>query len=348
MAATSVTACLAVNLGSSMGTGVIMVPRPTCRNAASRGLQVGSASNVRASRSVPLALAGLLIVCLWWGATFVVVKDAVERMPVMDFLALRFLIAAAAMVAIRPRVVPEITGSLGSWRTGLAAHGTLLGLALGLGYVGQTFGLQHTSATISGFITGMFVVFTPLIAGVLLRRPVGASAWVGVLLATTGLALISLHGLSIGLGEGLTLLCAALFGLHIVGLGEWSSHYDSYVLAVIQLATVGVLCAIAAAPDGLTPPPDRAAWSAVLITALFATAFAFVVQTWAQTVLSPTRTAVVMTMEPVFAGLFGVLVGGDNLTARIVVGGTLVVAAMYLVELGPRHSADARVGRLEA
>jgi drug/metabolite transporter (DMT)-like permease len=251
------------------------------------------------------------------------------------------------MVAIRPRVVPEITGSLGSWRTGLAAHGTLLGLALGLGYVGQTFGLQHTSATISGFITGMFVVFTPLIAGILLRRPVGASAWVGVLLATTGLALISLHGVSIGLGEGLTLLCAALFGLHIVGLGEWSFRYDSYVLAVIQLATVGVLCAIAAAPDGLTPPPDRAAWSAVLITALFATAFAFVVQTWAQTVLSPTRTAVVMTMEPVFAGLFGVLVGGDSLTARIVVGGTLVVAAMYLVELGPRHSADARVGRLE-
>jgi drug/metabolite transporter (DMT)-like permease len=302
---------------------------------------------VRASRSVPLALAGLLIVCMWWGATFVVVKDAVERMPVMDFLAVRFLIAAAVMVAIRPRVVPAISRSLGSWRTGLAAHGTLLGLALGLGYIGQTFGLQHTSATISGFITGMFVVFTPLIAGVLLRRRVGASAWVGVLVATTGLAVISLHGFSIGLGEGLTLLCAGLFSLHIVGLGEWSPRYDSYALAVVQLTAVGVLCAIAAAPGGLTAPPDRVAWGAVLITALFATAFAFVVQTWAQTVLSPTRTAVVMTMEPVFAGLFGVLVGGDNLTVRIIVGGTLVVAAMYIVELGPRHSADARVGRLE-
>jgi drug/metabolite transporter (DMT)-like permease len=347
MAATSATACLEMDLGSSMGTAVIIVATSHLPQRDRSRLQVGSASNVRASRSVPLALAGLLIVCMWWGATFVVVKDAVERMPVMDFLAVRFLIAAAVMVAIRPRVMPAISRSLGSWRTGLSAHGTLLGLALGLGYVGQTFGLQHTSATISGFITGMFVVFTPLIAAVLLRRPVGTSAWVGVLLATTGLAVISLHGFSIGLGEGLTLLCAALFALHIVGLGEWSPRYDSYALAVVQLTTVGVLCAIAAAPGGLTAPPDRAAWGAVLITALFATAFAFVVQTWAQTVLSPTRTAVVMTMEPVFAGLFGVLVGGDNLTARIVLGGTLVVAAMYIVELGPRHSVDARVGRLE-
>jgi len=302
---------------------------------------------VRASRSVPLALAGLLIVCMWWGATFVVVKDAVDRMPVLDFLAVRFLIAAAVMVTIRPRVVPAITRSLGSWHKGLAGHGTLLGLALGLGYIGQTFGLQHTSATISGFITGMFVVFTPLIAGALLRRPVGASAWVGVIVATTGLAVISLHGFSIGLGEGLTLLCAVLFALHIVGLGEWSTRYDSYALAIVQLSTVGVLCVIAGAPGGLTAPPDRAAWSAVLITALFATAFAFVVQTWAQTVLSPTRTAVVMTMEPVFAGLFGVLVAGDDLTARIIIGGALVLAAMYLVELGPRHAADARVGGLE-
>ena len=300
-------------------------------------------------RSTVLAVTGLVAVTAVWGATFVVVKDAVERMPVMDFLSVRFLFATAVMVAIRPRVVGNIAAAHGGLRApGLAAHGGLLGLALGLGYVGQTFGLQHTSATISGFITGMFVVFTPLIARLLLRRPIGLVAWTGVALATAGLAVISLRGFSIGLGEALTLLCALLFGFHIVGLGEWSARYDTYALAVVQLGTVGVLCALAAARGGIAAPPDPAVWGAVLITAVFATALAFVVQTWAQTVLSPTRAAVVMTMEPVFAGLFGVLVGGDVLTPRILIGGAFVVGAMYLVELGPRRAADARLGRLEA
>lgn len=321
----------------------------------------------RASRSwrdsAAIAIAALLAVTAAWGATFVVVKDAVGRMPVMDFLASRFLLAAAVMVALRPGVAGQIRSGRGAIRgmgrpgrraaryrrrsPGLVGHGILLGLALGLGYVGQTYGLQHTSATISGFITGMFVVFTPLIAGLLLRRPIGWIAWAGVGLATAGLAVISLHGFAIGVGEALTLLCALLFALHIVGLGEWSARYDSYPLAVVQLGTVGLLSLAAAAPGGVTMPPDGTAWRAVAITAVLATAFAFVVQTWAQTVLSPTRTAVVMTMEPVFAGLFGVLVGGDDVTARIVVGGLLVLGAMYLVELVPRRAADAGLSRLE-
>jgi drug/metabolite transporter (DMT)-like permease len=312
--------------------------------------------------SAPVAVVMLLAVTAAWGATFVVVKDAVERMPVMDFLALRFLLAAAVMVALRPGVVGHVWSGRAAGRRmggprqitrnyerfpGLLGHGMLLGLALGLGYVGQTFGLRHTSATVSGFITGMFVVFTPVIAGVLLRRPVGWVAWAGVALATAGLAVISLRGLAIGLGEALTLLCALLFSLHIVGLGEWSARYSSYPLAVVQLSTVGLLSLAVALPGGIEMPPDRTAWWAVVITAVLATAFAFVAQTWAQTVLSPTRAAVVMTMEPVFAGLFGVLLGGDNLTARIVLGGLLVLGAMYLVELGPRGGAEAGVARVE-
>ncbi|MCI0686646.1 MAG: DMT family transporter [Sporichthyaceae bacterium] len=296
---------------------------------------------MRRQRPAGLAALGLVGVTAVWGVTFVVVKDAVERMPVMDFLAIRFLLAALVMIAIRPSALAGIG------RPG-ARHGALLGLALGVGYIAQTYGLQHTSASVSGFITGMFVVFTPLIAGLVLRRHVPATAWIGVAVAMVGLAVISLKGFAIGPGELLTLVCAICFAIHIVGLGEWAGQHGAYPLAVTQLLAVGAICLVIGAADGLTMPPDAGVWGAVLLTAVLATAAAFVIQTWAQSILSPTRAAVIMTMEPVFAGLFGVLLGGDELTVRILLGGALVLSAMYLVELGPRRSADAEVGRLEA
>lgn len=283
------------------------------------------------------ALVGVTAV---WGSTFVVVKDAIERMAVMDFLAWRFAIAALVMLALRPRSVAR----LGRVER---RYGVLLGLALGGGYVAQTFGLERTPATVSGFITGLFVVFTPLCAGLLLRRRVGPVAWAAVAVATAGLALLSLHGLSVGRGESITLLCALAFALHIVGLGEWSTAGTAYGLAVLQTGTVAVVSIVASAPDTLAPPPDAKVWGAVLLTAIAATAVAFFVQTWAQAHLPPTRAAVVMTMEPVFAGLFGVTVGGDDLTTRTVLGALLVLVAMYLVELGPRRGAEGAVQRLE-
>ncbi len=287
------------------------------------------------------ATLGLVAVCAVWGSTFVVVKHAIERMPVMDFLAWRFVLAAAVMAAARPSAVRRLSATS-------CRRGTLLGLALAAGYVAQTFGLERTPATISGFITGLFVVLTPLCAGLVLRKRVDAMSWLGVALATGGLALLSLHGLSVGRGEAITFLCAVAFALHIVGLGEWSTQRDAYGLAVVQLATVGLVSVIVAAPDTLSPPPDAGVWGAILLTALAATAVGFFVQTWAQAHLPPTRAAVVMTMEPVFAGGFGVAVGGDRLGVRTVLGALLVLTAMYVVELGPRHGADAMVERLES
>jgi drug/metabolite transporter (DMT)-like permease len=294
---------------------------------------------MRLSRTA-LAVAALIAVTAVWGSTFVVVKDAVERMPVMDFLAWRFTIAAVVMFAVRPRSVARLNAP-GRRR------GVVLGLALGAGYVAQTFGLEHTPASVSGFITGLFVVFTPLCSAILLRRRVSRVTWLGVALATSGLALLSLHGVAIGRGAGVTLLCAVAFALHIVGLGEWSSSHDAAGLAVVQLSTVALLSVVAAAPDSLAPPPDAKVWGAVLLTAIAATAIAFFVQTWAQAHLDPTRAAVVMTMEPVFAGLFGVTFGGDALGVRVVVGALLVLAAMYTVELGPRQAEDATFERFE-
>jgi drug/metabolite transporter (DMT)-like permease len=295
---------------------------------------------MKAAAQERLAVLVLVAVCILWGSTFVIVKDAVERMPVMDFLAWRFAIAALVMAALRPRTVTALSPAA-------RRHGVVLGAALAAGYVAQTYGLERTPATVSGFITGLFVVFTPLCSALLLRRRVAGMAWLAVAIATGGLALLSLRGLSVGTGEAITLLCAVSFALHIVGLGEWSTSADAYGLAVVQLATVAVVSIVVAAPDTLAPPPDAGVWGAILLTSLAATAFGFFGQTWAQAHLPPTRAAVVMTMEPVFAGVFGVAVGGDRLGVRTVLGALLVLAAMYLVELGPRQGADAAVERLE-
>jgi drug/metabolite transporter (DMT)-like permease len=284
-----------------------------------------------------LALVGVTAI---WGSTFVVVKDAVGRMPVTDFLTWRFGLAALVMLLLRPRSVAAL-GPAGR------RAGVIVGVALGVGYLLQTLGLQHTSAAVSGFITGMFVVLTPLGSALLLRTRVPLAAWGAVALATAGLALLSLHGLSVGYGELLTLGCAAAFALHIVGLGRWSASHDAFGLAVVQLATTAVLCAVVAVPGGLVVPPTASVWGALAVTALGATALAFVVQTWAQSVLAPTRAAVIMTMEPVFSGLFAVAVAGERLGLRAVLGAGLVLTAMLLTEVGPRHGAEGSVSRLE-
>ena len=287
-----------------------------------------------------VVVAALVAVTAVWGSTFVVVKDAIERMPVLDFLAWRFCLAALVMVVARPRVLGRLS------RDG-RRHGLLLGAALGAGYIAQTLGLRTADAAVSGFITGMFVVFTPLAAAVLLRRRPGAAAWAAVLLATGGLALLSLDGFRIGGGEALTLLCAVAFALHIVGLGEWSSRHDAYALAVVQLGVVGLGCAVGALAGGMSAPPDGEVWLALALTALLATSVAFVVQTWAQAYLAPTRAAVIMTMEPVFAGLFAA-VAGEAFGPRKLVGSALILTAMLAVEIGPRRGAEGDVPRLEA
>jgi drug/metabolite transporter (DMT)-like permease len=283
-----------------------------------------------------LALVGVTAI---WGSTFVVVKRAVEQIPVADFLTWRFAIAALAMVLLRPRAVARLG------RAGRRA-GVLVGLALGTGYLLQTVGLQHTSAAVSGFITGMFVVLTPVVGFLVLRERLTWIACAAVVLATGGLALLSLHGLSVGYGELLTLGCAAAFALHIVGLGRWAPAFDAYGLAVVQLLTTVVLCLVFAVPGGIAVPRSWEVWGALALTALAATALAFVVQTWAQAHLAPTRAAVIMTMEPVFSGIFAVLVAGEVLGARTLVGAALVLAAMVLTEAGPHRGAEGSV-RLE-
>ena len=260
-----------------------------------------------------------------WGGTFLVVQDSVARMPVMDFLAARFTLATLVMLALCPLCVKTLKRI--DWLRGVG-----LGILMGLGYIFQTYGLKYTSASISGFMTGTFVVLTPVMSWLLLRRKPGRNVIIAVVLATIGLALLSLKGWEIGLGEALTLGCALFFALHVVGLGEWSAGCDAYAFAMVQIGTTAVISLIWALPGGLTLPPDGAVWGAVALTAVLATALAFVVQTWAQSLVPATRAAIVMTMEPVFAGLFGVLIGGNQLTLRIIAGAAFVLVAMLLAE----------------
>jgi drug/metabolite transporter (DMT)-like permease len=279
-------------------------------------------------QSAIIALVGVTAV---WGYTFLAVQNAIARMPVMDFLAWRFALASIVMMALRPACLRNLT------RLELL-RGVGLGSVLGLGYIAQTYGLLYASAAISGFITGMFVVLTPVMSWIMLRRKTDRNTWLAVVLATVGLAILSLNGWSVGIGELLTLICAVFFAIHIVGLGEWSSQYDPYGFALIQIATVAVISLIAAAPDGISLPPDAGVWLVVGITAVLATAVAFLVQTWAQSLVSATRAAVIMTMEPVFAGIFAVVMGGNQLTLRTLGGAACILAAMLIVNLKSTRS----------
>lgn len=184
---------------------------------------------------------------------------------------------------------------------------------------------------------------TPIFTALLLRERVPASTWYAVLLATVGLALLSLNGFAVGVGEALTLGCAALYALHIVGLGRLSTPERATGMSAVQMLVIAALALVAAVPDGIVLPQGVAQWAQVLYMATFAGVLALWAQTWGQAHMSATRAAIVMTLEPVFAAGFAVAFGGEALSWRMVVGGLLVLAAMYTVELvGRRPDADAR------
>jgi drug/metabolite transporter (DMT)-like permease len=293
--------------------------------------------NLNWKSSPAVARIALVAICAVWGGTFLIVQNAINRMPVLDFLAFRFSIAAVVMILLRPKCLRGMT------RQGLF-RGIGLGVVLGLGYIAQTYGLMYASATVSGFITGMYVVLTPLVLWLILRQKINRSTLFAVALATLGLALLSLHGWSVGLGEMLTLACALFYALHIVGLGVWSPEYEPYGFSFIQVAVVALITLVAASPGGITLPPDASVWGIVAVTAIFATALAFLIQTWTQSLVSATSAAVTMTMEPVFAGLFGVLLGGNLLTPQIIIGAVSVLAAMLIVSA----RSSSKISRLES
>jgi drug/metabolite transporter (DMT)-like permease len=283
-----------------------------------------------------LATFSLLFVTATWGSTFFLIKDLLDRIPVLDFLALRFAIATLTLLVLFPRAVPRLSPQ--ARRSAL-----VLGGLYGVAQILQTAGLAHTPASVSGFITGMYVVATPIFAAPLLKQRIDGGTWLAVLLAVVGLGVLSLSGFSIGYGEALTLVAAMLYALHIVGLGAWSRPGEAVGLTIIQLAVISVISLVVTVPDGMTLPDRPADWASVIYMAVVPAALALLGQTWAQAHLTPTRTAIIMTTEPVFAALFAVLFGGEDPTVRMLVGGAFVLAAMMLVEVRPRRKIEAEV-----
>lgn len=273
---------------------------------------------------IRLAPWALLAVAASWGMAFVVMKDPIAKQNVNSFLFTRFAVAVIAMIALKPSVLRKITPEI-------IRKGLLAGLFLGTGYIFQTLGLAVAGAAITGFITGLYVVATPLIAWIVLRQKIDLYTWGCVITATVGLALLSLHGWSVGYGELLVLVSAIAFGAHIVALGHWSSGLDSYAMTVVQLSGCALLTGTLAIVEGYELPAGRSGWPVVIYTAIACTAIAFMVQTWSQAHISATKVAVILTMEVVFAALFAVLFGGETIRLQALLGGALVLAAMFAI-----------------
>ncbi|MCX6440788.1 MAG: DMT family transporter [Actinobacteria bacterium] len=281
-------------------------------------------STVKHQWRLQMAPWALLTVSMAWGLSFVIMKDAIERQSVNNFLFTRFSLAVVVMILIRPQVLKLMNRDL-------VLRGLAAGVFLGFGYIFQTLGLARTGAAITGFVTGLYIVLTPLFASILLRQRVSRFTWICIVIATIGLGLLCIHGFSVGLGELLTFISAIFYALHIIALSKWSSGRDTYAMTIVQLAMCAVLSGVASIPGGYSPPPDFGVWSVVVFTAVFATAIAFIIQTWSQAHMSATKVAVILTMEVVFAALFAIVFGSESLTLQSSIGGVMVVSAMYLI-----------------
>lgn len=273
----------------------------------------------------------LLVVTAIWGGTFVMVKDAVQEVGPLTFLAVRFALAAGLLL-------PTL-GARRRWVTKhLVVSGSLVGCLLFAGYAFQTAGLQHTSASKAGFITGLAVVIVPVLAAVGLGRPPARPLVAGVALATVGLALLSLNDDLAGqFGDLLVLGCAVCFALHILVLARVAPRQDVLALTAIQITVAaGLNGAGAVLFETSTPDQLGAILPAAVFTGLFATVAAFYLQTRAQRFTTATHTALIFSMEPVFAALFGYLLAGERLEARGVIGCGLILVGMLIAQLTPR------------
>jgi drug/metabolite transporter (DMT)-like permease len=290
-------------------------------------------------------LLALIAVTAVWGITFVQVKDAVDVYPLFAFLAVRYAIATGVLGVVGARRVLTLG------RSGLAAGGVLGGL-LGLGIGLQTAGLERTTVSSTGFITGLYVVLTPLFGLLLFRTTVGLEVWAGVALSVVGLALLS--GVDIGspTGDLLVLGSAAAQALQILMVERYATRYDAVALTLVQMsACFAGFLVIALALGELEVPHGRTVWGALIATGVFASALAYLIQVWAQRRISASRIAIVFSLETVFAGIFGFWLAGDRLGwlgwggCAVILAGIVVAepsAASTLRRLVARSSTSAR------
>jgi drug/metabolite transporter (DMT)-like permease len=285
------------------------------------------------------ALLALVAVTVVWGITFVQVKDAVELYPLFAFLAVRFAIASMVLA------VPAAGRLRSLGRRGWVA-GSSLGLLLAAGYALQTAGLERTTVSSAGFITGLYVVFTPLLALLLFRTRVGRAVWLGVALAVAGLAMLSGVGAGDAVGDLLVLAGSAAYSLQIVLMERYAPRYDAVAFTQAEmLAAFGGFAVVAVALGQVEVPRGWTVWGALLVTGIFASALGFLIQTWAQRRTSATRTALAFALEPVWAGLFGFWLAGDRLGALGWGGCAVIMAGILVAEPEAGRTLRRLVGR---
>lgn len=279
----------------------------------------------------------LLLVALIWGSTFVLVKQTVAQFPVYAFLFLRFALATVALVLFFGRRLRAI--GFRELRVGVT-----IGVFLFGGYALQTVGLQYTTASKAGFVTGLSVVMVPILSALFLKHTAGPGALLGVVLSTIGLTLLTLEGdLRPAYGDWLVLGCAVCFALHVTSVGVFAPQMNVLALTVVQIATVALLNGVASLVTGdWSRPIPGDVWLAVVVTGVMATALAFAVQNSVQAWTTATHTALIFASEPVFAAVFGYLWAGEHLTRWGVAGSGLILLGMLSAELRPRF--DSREG----
>jgi drug/metabolite transporter (DMT)-like permease len=275
-----------------------------------------------------LALVGIAAV---WGLTFTMVQDAIAILPTLAFLAYRFTLATAIVAPVFWRRLRELPRA--GWTAGL-----VMGVFLTAGYIFQTLGLEHTSPSDAGFITGLFVVLTPVFGALFLHQQISGLAWAAAAVSALGLYLLSGAGGDFSLrGDGLVFLAACSFAAHILATGRAAGRFEVGALLVVQLGVASVVCLVLAIGTGdLQAPHGTKVWSALIVTAAVASALGFFVQTYAQQHAPPARTALILASEPAFAGLFGYLLADDRLSAIAWLGAGLIMTAIVAVELLPR------------
>ncbi len=299
----------------------------------------------RSSSKLPATLA-LIAVSAIWGTTFTLVKSALEDASSLLFLTLRFGVATLSLwVAFRWRGPLRLNGTL-------ACNGAILGLALFGGYLFQTVGLRFTTPARSAFLTGLFIVFVPALLALHRRKLPRPSELAGIAVALVGLRLlaspISFDGAS--KGDALTLVCAVSYAVHILLLGRFSPAGNIRALTLLQVGMAFVLSLASFwwAEEAFLRASARL-WIAVGVTGILATAVAFLVQTWAQQIIPPTRTAFIFALEPVFAFITSFLAIGERLSASGILGAALILAGIFLVETKalPSPFRHARLRKLE-
>jgi len=277
-------------------------------------------------RRAPTPLPALVAVTAIWGYTFVPVQKTVGAYPLFAFLAVRFAISTAALAPFAWKSLRTLPRA--GWPAGLVA-GSFLALAYGL----QTAGLELTTVTSTGFITGLYVVFTPLLALAAFRTPVPASVWVGVTLALAGLLLLGGAPGGSWLGNALVLGNAVAQSFQIVAMERFAPRYDARALTFLQMAVAGVgFTVIAVAAGQLEAPPDAETWYALVVTGVFAGALGYLVGTWVQSRTTAARAALVFTLEAPFAALFGVLLLSEHLGWAGWTGCAVILAGIVLAE----------------